>query len=143
MVMAKSSTRVRICVRLAPDRTQRCLLIPQDDEFARRFAAVECYERSLRGSQIGPDLAASPPAYRRARLTLLLAVHDGLEAGATTRDLAFNLIFARHLPLSGATWKGSGERRHTHRLIADARRITRTDYALLLKRSQRVSESST
>ena len=49
------------------------------------------------------------------------------------RDLAFGLVFPRHRPLTGATWKGSGERRHTLRLIADARRLVTSGYRKLLR----------
>ncbi|GAY19943.1 hypothetical protein SFOMI_0465 [Sphingobium fuliginis] len=49
------------------------------------------------------------------------------------RDLAFGLVFPRHRPLAGATWKGSSERRHTLRLIADARRLVISGYRKLLR----------
>lgn len=74
-----------------------------------------------------------PSTYQRARHIQLLRVHDALEAGASSRDLAFGLVFRGHRPLVGAIWKGSGERRHVLRLIAEARRMVSNGYRALLR----------
>ena len=86
-----------------------------------------------RGLRSGPDLAASPFSYRRNKLTQLLNLDDSLDAGASPRELAFGLVFPRLHPFAGATWKGSSERRHTLRLIAEARRLVNGGYLRLLK----------
>jgi Uncharacterized conserved protein (DUF2285) len=133
LVAASGAARLRLCLRAAPPRCPDCLIILRDQCAALRLAAAARFERGTRGLRIGPDRAASPSAYRRSRLVQLLAIHDGLDAGADPRDLAFGLVFPRHRPLIGATWKGSGERRHTLRLIADARRLVTGGYRRLLR----------
>jgi hypothetical protein len=119
-------------VRFASTNYSRCLIIPYDECVALRLAAAARYEWVTRGLRLGPDRAGAPSAYRRARLVQLLAIYDGLDAGASVRDLAYGLVFTRHAPLVGATWKGSDERRHTLRLIAAARRLVNGGYRKLL-----------
>lgn len=133
LVAARGATRLRLCLRTAPARCPDCLVILHDQCAAVRLAAAARFERVTRGLRLGLDRAASPSAYRRSRLIQLLAIHDALNAGADPRDLAFGLVFPRHRPLVGATWKGSGERRHTLRLIADARRLVIGGYRKLLR----------
>ena len=133
LVAASGTARLRLCLRAAPPRCGDCLVILRDQCAAVRLAAATRFERVTRGLRLGPDRAASPSAYRRSRLVLLLAIHDALDGGADPRDLAFGLVFPRHRPLVGATWKGSGERRHTLRLIADARRLVTGGYRTLLR----------
>lgn len=132
LVAAKGTARLRLCLRAAPPRYPDCLVILRDQCAAARLAAAARFERVTRGLRLGPDRAASPSAYRRSRLVQLLSIHDALDAGADPHDLAFGLVFPRHRPLIGATWKGSGERRHTLRLIADARRLVTVGYRTLL-----------
>jgi hypothetical protein len=132
IVAASGASRLRLCLRAAPPRCPDCLIILRDQRAAVRLAAAARFERAALGLRLGPDCAASPSAYRRSRLVQLLAIHDALDAGADVRDLAFGLVFPRHRPLVGATWKGSGERRHTLRLIADARLLVTGGYRRLL-----------
>jgi hypothetical protein len=133
LVAAKGTARLRLCLRVAPPRCPDCLVILRDQCAAVRLAAAARFERVTRGLCLGPDRAASPSAYRRSRLVQLLSIHDALDAGADPHDLAFGLVFPWHRPLVGATWKGSGERRHTLRLIADARRLVTGGYRKLLR----------
>ena len=132
LVFGKDATRLRLCLRVASPHFSDSLVILRDQWTAVRLAAATRFERVTRGLRLGPDRAASPSTYRRSRLVQLLAIHDALSAGANPRDLAFGIVFPRHRPLVGATWKGSGERRHTLRLIADARRLTVNGYLGLL-----------
>lgn len=133
LVMAYGAARLRLCLRAAPSGCPDCLIIQHDRSAATRLAAATRFERVTRGIRLGPDRSASPSAYRRSRLALLLSIHDALDAGAGPRDLAFSLVFPRQHPLVGATWKGSGERRHTLRLIAEARRLANGGYRKLLR----------
>lgn len=132
MVVAKGETRLRLCIHMSRAPSQDRLIISHDNYLATRLRSAARYEKAAHGRRLGPDRTASPAAYRRARLVLLLAVHDGLQAGASARDLAFGLVFARHQPLAGAAWKGSDERRHTLRLIAEARKMVNGGYRNLL-----------
>jgi hypothetical protein len=132
LVLAKDTARLRLCLRAAPPRCPDCLVILRDQYTAVRLAAATCFEQVTRGLRLSPDRAALPSAYRRSRLVQLLSIHDALDAGADTHDVAFGLVFPHHRPLIGATWKGSSEKRHTHRLIADARLLVKTGYLHLL-----------
>jgi hypothetical protein len=105
----------------------------RDQFVAHRLAAAARFERAIRGLHIGSDRASSPSAYRRSRLARLLTIHDALDDGADARDIAFGLVFRRNRPLVGASWKGSDERRHTLRLIADSRRLVKSGYLKLLR----------
>jgi hypothetical protein len=133
LVLAKDTARLRLCLRAAPPRCPDCLVILRDQYTAVRLAAATRFERVTRGLRLSPDRAALPSGYRRSRLVQLLSIQDALDAGADTHDLAFGLVFPRHRPLIGATWKGSSERRHTIRLIADARRLVTGGYRKLLR----------
>lgn len=132
MVVARGDARLRVCIHMSAAHTHDCLIIPHDNHLAVRLRAAARYEKAVHGRRLGPDRTATPPAYRRTRLALLLAIHDGLEAGASAHDLAFGLVFARHQPLAGAAWKGSDERRHTLRLVAEARKMVNGWYRKLL-----------
>ncbi|WP_298166314.1 DUF2285 domain-containing protein [Novosphingobium sp.] len=132
LVAAKGAARLRLCLRAALPQCPDCLVIQNDRCAAARLAAATRFERATRGLGLGPDRVASPSAYRRSRLALLLDIQDGIDAGIPPRDLAFGLVFPRQRPLAGATWKGSGERRHTLRLIADARSLVTSGYRKLL-----------
>lgn len=132
VVIAHGTARLRLCVRHAPGRPVPALLIPCDPMCGLRLAAAARLERATRGGSVATDRSTLPTAYQRARYTQLLGIHDALEAGISPHDLAFGLVFRGHRPLAGAIWKGSGERRHVLRLIAEARRLVAIGYRKLL-----------
>ena len=132
-VVAIASARLRLCVHKVQGLTVPTLTIPCDPGCALRLAAAARFQRVTQGNRLNVDRAAVPTAYQRARWVQFLALHDALEAGASSRDLAFSIVFPRHRPLKGAQWKGSGERRHVLRLIAAARRLVATGYRLVLR----------
>lgn len=132
VVVAYGTERLRLCVRHTECRPVPAISIPCDTVCGLRLAAATRLERVTRGGRVADDRATLPTAYQRARYVQLLGVHDALEAGTSSRDLAFGLVFPNHRPLSGAIWKGSGERRHVLRLIADARRLVAVGYRKLL-----------
>jgi hypothetical protein len=132
IVAAHGTARLRLCVRHAPSRPVPTYAIPCDAACVLRLAAASRLQRVMRGDRIAVGRTALPTPNQRARYTGLLRVHDALEAGASARDLAFGLVFPNHRPLAGAIWKGSGERRHVLRLIADARRLIGAGYRRLL-----------
>lgn len=133
LVAAQGPARLRLCLRRSLARGLDSIVIPRDPNAIVRLAATARFERAMLGHRPGPDRAGSPSTYRRLRLVQLLAIHDAQAAGADTRDLAFGLVFPRHRPLVGAIWKGSSERRHTLRLVAEARRLVTTGYRNLLR----------
>lgn len=132
VVVAHGTARLRLCVRHAPCLTVPSFLIPRDEACALRLAAAARLHRMTQGERLASDRSALPSAYQRARLVQLLNLQDALEAGASSRDLAFGLVFPNHRPLEGAMWKGSGEKRHVLRLIAEARRFITSGYRKLL-----------
>lgn len=132
LVVAHGTARLRLCVRHAPLLHVPAFSIPCDPVCALRLAAAARLQRVTRGGRAPAGLASLPTRYQRNRYTQLLEIHDALEAGASSRDLAFGLVFRGHRPLAGAIWKGSGERRHVLRLIADARRLVAVGYRKLL-----------
>jgi hypothetical protein len=123
---------LRFCLRAVPEHCPDRLMILRDQSATIRLAAASQFERMIRGARPVSDRAASLSFYRRTKLVQLLTILDALDAGSDPRDIAFRLVFPRHNSLIGATWKGSGERRHTLRLIADARRLVMTGYRNLL-----------
>jgi len=133
IVAGSGAARLRLCLRegraLCPD----CLVVLRDPCAATRLTAAARFERVTRGLRSVPDLANTPSNYRRIKLTQLLNLFDALDAGASPRELAFGLVFPRLNPFGGAAWKGSSERRHTLRLIAEARRLVNGGYLRLLK----------
>ncbi|MBK8631492.1 MAG: DUF2285 domain-containing protein [Sphingomonadales bacterium] len=132
MIVATGVARLRLCLRLAPPRRPDCLIILRDPCAALRLAAAARFERVTHRTSLNSSHDAAPSAYRRSRLVQLLGILDALADGASPRDLAFSLVFPRQSALVGATWKGSGERRHTLRLVADARRMVDSGYRNLL-----------
>lgn len=132
LVIAHGTARLRLCVRRAPSLSVPSFSIPFDAACALRLAAAARLQRATRSGGHSLDRSATPTRYQRARYAQLLSIHDALEAGASSRDLAFGFVFRGHRPLTGAIWKGSGERRHVLRLIADARRIVSVGYRKLL-----------
>ena len=131
-VRAIASARLRLCVHKVPGLTIPTFTIPCDPNCALRLAAAARFQRVTQGKRSAIDRSAEPSTYQRTRWVQFLTLHDALEAGASSRDLAFGFVFRGHRPLTGAIWKGSGERRHVLRLIADARRIVSVGYRKLL-----------
>ena len=132
LVVAHGTARLRLCVRHTPLLHVPAFSIPCDPTCALRLAATASLQRVTHGGRVAAELAALPTRYQRNRYTQLLGIHDALEAGASSRDLAFGLVFRGQRQLSGAMWKGSGERRHVLRLIAEARRLVTVGYRKLL-----------
>tara|TARA_B100000749_G_C18395273_1_gene452131 strand:- start:58 stop:276 length:219 start_codon:yes stop_codon:yes gene_type:complete len=54
---------------------------------------------------------------------MMLAMLDARAAGATAREIAFGLVYRNSTPLNGASWKASGEKRHTLRLLRRAQKL--------------------
>lgn len=135
LVIGIGVARLRLCIRHAPRCSTPRLAIPCDAGCTLRLAAAARFQRVTQGRHLPFDRSSPPSPYQRRRFTQLLMLHDALEAGASTRELAFGLVLPNHRPLGGALWKGSSERRHVLRLIADARRLVSGGYrALLLHR---------
>lgn len=133
LVLGREAHRVRLCVRLVPTRTEASIILVHDGHLARRARAAAAYAQL--GQRPHADLAGLlPGTYQRATLGRLVQIADALSSGATSRDIAYSIVFPRHQPLSGAAWKGSSERRHSWRLIQKARWYLQHGYLHLLSR---------
>lgn len=131
-VIAHGTARLRLCVRQTPCRAVPTLCIPFDTVGTLRLAAAVRLDQVARGGHNSANHSGLPTTYQRTRFAQFLSLYDALETGASTRDIAFSLVFPNHRPLIGAVWKGSGERRHVLRLIAEARRMVGGGYQKLL-----------
>ncbi len=132
LVAAHDAARLRFCLRSATVRGHDHIVITRDAHSLARHAAAEHFERVTQGLGVTKRLIASPTAARRGRLVQLLAICDALASGATTREIAYGLVYRHDRPLGGAAWKGSDQRRHSLRLIAAARRLSTSGYLELL-----------
>ena len=74
-----------------------------------------------------------PPPFRRLHLLTLLQVLDGLQAGATQRELATSLIHQKVRRYSAADWVESRERKRIRRWIAEAVELRDGGYVRLLR----------
>ncbi len=108
------------------------MVVILDAHASKRLAASAVAETVLSQQKAIKSNAPMPTANQRRRLVQMLLVHDALRGGASIRDIAFGFIFPRSRPLTGAEWKGSSERRHTHRFIAELREMVRAGYRKLL-----------
>lgn len=120
--------RLRLCVRSNDDAPVPAFSIACDSFCGMRLAATTRLLRAANRSCAHVLRSGLPTSYQRARYVELLNVHDLVVAGASSRDVAYGYVFPNHRPLSGATWKGSSERRHVLRLISSARRLIASEY---------------
>lgn len=134
LVYGIGTVRLRMCVRHSPDRTVPALSIPLDAYGRLRLAAAERVQQAIRQGRIRPSVIDMPTPYQRLNFARLLIMHDALEAGVSSHELAFVLVFPNHPPLAGAAWKGSSERRQVLRLVSEARRLVAGGYRKLLLR---------
>jgi len=132
LVLRSGANRIRLCLRQASARNAPTFVITRDAHAAKRLAAAGLAERMLHGASGHLPKPSAPTPYQRRRLIQMLNIHDALQNDAAIRDVAFGLIFSRMTPLFGAAWKGSGERRHAHRLVAQIRQMIGGGYRRLL-----------
>lgn len=132
LVLRSGAIRIRLCLRQAPARSAPTFVITLDAYAAKRLTAAGVAERVLQGASEHLPKLPAPTPYQCRRLIQMLRLHDALQGGAAIRDVAFGLIFPRMVPLIGAAWKGSGERRHAHRLVAQVRQMIGGGYRRLL-----------
>ena len=132
-ILQIGSARFRLWVQRNSQSDAAIFVLPDDGFVLLRTEAMRDFLVALWGRKrraANPLLA--PTAYQRQRLARLLTILDARLAGASTHEIAFSQIFPKMRPLKGATWKGSSERRHTLRLMAEARRLASTGYRQVL-----------
>ncbi|MDE1943841.1 MAG: DUF2285 domain-containing protein [Betaproteobacteria bacterium] len=132
LVLRSGAVRIRLCLRQSSDRVAPTFVITVDAYAVKRLAVAGIAELVLQGANVRLPKRLAPTPYQCRRLIQMLRLHDALQGGAAVRDVAFGLIFPRMTPLTGAAWKGSGERRHAHRLVAQVRQMIGGGYRRLL-----------
>ena len=132
LVYTRGSCRLRLCIRHQAALPVPAVSIPCDETYELRVAAVTRMHLMTRASSSTSQGAQLITHNQRLRLSRFLAIHDALGAGASSRDLAYDLIFPNHSRLVGATWKASSERRQVLRLIAQARGLVSRGYRDIL-----------
>lgn len=110
------------------------ILIPTDSSFPARSMASERFYRLIDGQKArGHARGFMPTRYQRLRLAKLLCLLDAEAAGATRRNMAYQILYPRHPKLRSAEWKASGERRRLYRMIDDAHHLCQIGYRKLLQ----------
>jgi hypothetical protein len=133
MVIASPGGLHRLWLREIKPNTSLAVIIPADRNFVQRIAAAARFERRLRGTVHGqPPLGYRPTAFQRNRLFLLLNLLDAEKAGASRRTMASTFLYRNSAPMSRAEWKGSSQRRRTHRMIDEAKHMMARGYRELL-----------
>jgi hypothetical protein len=133
IVVASSEGRHRLWLREPSPDGLLAVVIPTDQHFALRIAAATRFERKLSGFPQGyPPTQYRPTAFQRHRLCLLLILLDAEKAGASRREMASTLLYRNSAPMGRAEWKGSSQRRRTHRMIDEAKHMMAHGYRDLL-----------
>ena len=128
VILADSDGDEHIWIAGALDGPLAMMLPIEADPFARLAAA----ERLCHRMAVGPP-TLRPPPFRRLHLLTLLQVLDGLQAGATQRELAASLIHQKVRRYSAADWVESRERKRVRRWIAEAVELRDGGYVRLLR----------
>lgn len=133
MVITAANATHRLWMRETRPGVSLAVVIPADRGFALRIAAVSRFDRRLRGlTCIRPARDYLPTSFQRGRLFLLLNLLDAEKAGATRREMASALLYRNSAPMGRAEWKGSSQRRRTHRMIDEAKYMMAGGYRDLL-----------
>lgn len=128
---------VRVAMPRDASMTSLIAMIPIDCHLALRYRALARLKAHVDGiappANIGGDI---PSSYQRYRLNLLLRILDIMAApGTSARDVAMQAIYPGQNLGRATEWKGSSQRRHTFRLIREARDMMTTGYRALLTNS--------
>ncbi|CAH0351816.1 MULTISPECIES: DUF2285 domain-containing protein [unclassified Sphingobium] len=108
------------------------MMLPIGSDPITRLAAAERLSRRLGGLAAGPP-PLRPTPFRRRHLLTLLQVLDGLQAGATRKELAAALIDGDVCAYNAADWTESRERKRISRWIAEAVELRDGGYIRLLR----------
>lgn len=112
-------------------------IVRVDQGLTVQLAALTAFhEAPGSGKTILARAALRPSGYISRRLALLLTILDRLDASsgesATVRQIACELVFPGLDYERAIGWKSSSQRRHTQRLVTEARRMMTSGYRALL-----------
>jgi hypothetical protein len=137
-----SDTRNRHRVLLARELSPGIdgYVVPDDADLGVRVAALSEFHRSKeRAATKAHHRLLKPSAYKRYRLSILLAILDLLDDASPShvplRQVAKALIYPGMKIGRAIDWKTSSHRRQTQRLVAEAHRMAAKGYRDLLNPS--------
>lgn len=133
LVIADKDGPHHVWLRAGRAAASLAYVIPRDAAAELRFEAARRLERRLIGAPPIRALAGHRPSrFQRHRLHQLLAIIDAFDRWATTYEIAREIVYPAMTIGRGAEWKSSSERRHTQRLIDEARELVNGGYRRLL-----------
>ncbi|MEP2726003.1 DUF2285 domain-containing protein [Roseibium sp.] len=137
LVIAGPRARHRVLVAQCAVPSPAGYLVAADGPLELRLAALSAFlAHPSRSKAVRARAALKPTAYQAYRLQLLLAILDRLDqpsgAQPTMRQIASDLIYPDTSGGRAIDWKTSSDRRHTQRLVAEARRMRDAGFRALL-----------
>lgn len=109
-------------------------VIPRDDDRAARIHAVERLERRLAGERSGPLMRSLQLSlHQRTQFTLQLRALDGVEDGASRREIAMVLLDPQARDIPAIEWTNAALRKRINRIIARATLMMKGGYLALLQ----------
>lgn len=109
-------------------------VLPNGRDFAVRLHAIARFRRRLSGRRSGPlPRALQLSRYQRTRLALQLRSLDGLEDGASRREIAAILLDPEVRDLPAIEWKNAAPRKRINRIIARAKLMSDSGYLAFLR----------
>ena len=140
LVLADTGARHRLLVMASARLGGDNYLIPRDQSFPIRLAALDAFHCCVDGSA-APSVRnqLQPTAYQSHRFHLLLAILDALSRapeGVMLKDIAGTIVYRGLSAQRAIDWKSSSQRRQTQRLVAEARKMASHGYLDLLRQSR-------
>ena len=140
LVLAGGGARHRLLVMASARLGGDNYLIPRDQSFPIRLAALDAFHCCVDGSA-APSVRnqLQPTAYQSHRFHLLLAILDALSRapeGVMLKDIAGTIVYRGLSAQRAIDWKSSSQRRQTQRLVVEARRMASHGYLGLLRQSR-------
>ncbi|OGS49466.1 MAG: hypothetical protein A3J40_00075 [Erythrobacter sp. RIFCSPHIGHO2_12_FULL_63_10] len=138
LVVADRLARHRLVIGKKSTRCDPRYLIFPDEHLETRLCALAAlhYASGCRCGSQG-SLSFMPTDYQRRRFVLLLRILDQManpvRPPPTIRELALQVVYPHSQAGRSIEWKSSSERRHTQRLVSEARYMARTGYRQLLR----------
>jgi len=140
LVLASRGARHRLLMTASARPEVDTYLIPRDQSFPIRLAALDAFHCCVDGSA-APSVRnqLQPTAYQSHRFHLLLAILDALSRapeGVMLKDIAGTIVYRGLSAQRAIDWKSSSQRRQTQRLVVEARRMASHGYLGLLRQSR-------
>lgn len=133
LVLLLAGRRFRVAIRCCAGNEELAYICPADAQGGFRLALAAALHRGLTGEGAArPPASADPGPTERWRLVQWLRLLDGIDAGASPRDLAAALVAPQADRYSAAEWDASSERRRIARWQRGALAMRDGGYRALL-----------